>query len=183
MRILGIDPGSHVTGWGVVERRGGGAAHAAHGTLRPTRSAPLAQRLGVLLAGLRELLDRYAPDAVVVEEVFVSASPRAALVLGQARGVALAAAASAGVPVHEYTARTIKAAVTGSGAASKADVQRMVRALLSLPGAPAQDAADALAAALCHARAGVRPPGARSRPSRGRGSARRRGRFVARVVR
>ena len=154
MRVLGIDPGSTVTGFGVVERAGAGVTHLAHGTLRPRKGAPLATRLGTLLEGLSEVIEAHAPEVVVIERVFVSASPRSALVLGQARGVAMASAASRGVPVVEYAPSQIKQAVVGTGAATKHQVQAMVKTLLALPKAPAQDAADALAAAICHAHAG-----------------------------
>ena len=154
MRVLGIDPGSAVTGFGVVDRAGSIVRHRAHGTVRPERGAPLAARLGMLLEGLSEVIEAHAPEVVVIERVFVSASPRSALVLGQARGVAMASAASRGIPVVEYAASQIKQAVVGTGAATKPQVQAMVKTLLELPKAPAQDAADALAAAICHAHAG-----------------------------
>jgi crossover junction endodeoxyribonuclease RuvC len=179
MRILGIDPGSLVTGYGVVERAGGRLRHVAHGTLAAPRSAALPARLAALQAGLVQVIRDHAPDGAVVEQVFVAASARSALVLGEARGVALAAAAAAGLPVFEYGPRAIKLAVAGSGGAAKPEVQRMVRALLDLPALPAADAADALAAAICHVRGMALPPGSRRRPGRGRG--RRAGRFVARL--
>ena len=181
MRILGIDPGSHAMGYGLIDCAAGRVRHVDHGTLRPARGVPLAERLGRLHAGLAELVGRAAPDVVAVEQVFVSASPRSALVLGQARGIALAAAGGAGLAVHEYTARTIKLAVTGTGAAGKAEVQRMVQALLALERRPAQDAADALAVALCHGRARRLPAGAAR--GRGRRGGSRAGRFVMRVSR
>jgi len=173
MRILGIDPGSNVTGYGVVDAQAGGhASHVAHGTLRPARSAPLAGRLATIQAGLREVIRIHAPDLAVVEQVFVSASPRSALVLGQARGVSLAELGAAGIPVEELGAREIKLAVAGSGTAGKAQVQAMVQRLLHLERRPAQDAADALAAALCRAHqgrlAGLGRRSGRRRPGRGR---------------
>jgi len=154
IRILGIDPGSSATGFGLVERQGSRIRHLAHGTLRPPRSAALPQRLAFLHAALVSLLAERAPDCVAVERVFVAASPRAALVLGHARGVVLAAAAGAGLCVSEYAASEVKLAVTGSGSAGKPQVQAMVRRLLALAAAPPRDAADALAVALCHAQAG-----------------------------
>jgi crossover junction endodeoxyribonuclease RuvC len=126
------------------------------------------------------VLRDHAPAGVVVEQVFVAASPRSALVLGQARGVALAAAAAAGLPVFEYGPSVIKRAVAGSGAAPKAEVQRMVTALLALGARPRADAADALAAAICHLRAAALPPGAARGRARGRG--RRAGRFALRLA-
>jgi crossover junction endodeoxyribonuclease RuvC len=175
MRVLGIDPGSAATGWGVVERRGSAVAHRAHGTLRPPRGAPLPARLAAILDGLDGVIAEHAPDVVVVERVFVAASPRSALVLGQARGVALASAAARRVPIVEYAPAQIKQAVVGTGAAAKSQVQAMVKTLLALPRAPAQDAADALAAAICHAHAGrlgALLEGAAPAARRGRGRAR-----------
>jgi crossover junction endodeoxyribonuclease RuvC len=165
MRVLGIDPGSTVTGYGVVERRGARVLHVTHGTLRAPRGAPLAERLAALSAGLAREIGAHRPDVAVVERVYCGRSARAALVLGHARGVALAAAAAAGLPVLEYTAPEIKLAVAGSGAAEKRQVQAMVGRLLGLAPAPAVDASDALAAALCHAHRGpLAVPSAARRP-------------------
>jgi crossover junction endodeoxyribonuclease RuvC len=180
MRILGIDPGSAVTGYGIVDARGGRLRCVAHGTLVSPRGAGLAARLAALHAALSEVIGDHAPAGVVVEQVFVAASPRSALVLGQARGVALAAAAARGLPVYEYGPRTIKLAVAGSGVAAKAEVQRMVEALLGLDARPVPDAADALAAAICHLRAAALPPGAARGRARGRG--RRAPRFALRMA-
>jgi crossover junction endodeoxyribonuclease RuvC len=150
MRILGVDPGSAVTGFGVIERGPGGLVHVAHGTLRP-RGGSLAARLGQLHHDLGEIIARHEPHVAAVEQVFVAASPRSALVLGQARGAILAALAGGGLTVCEYAAAQTKQAVTGSGRATKLQVQRMVQRLLALERRPAGDACDALAAALCHA--------------------------------
>ena len=154
MRILGIDPGSSVTGYGVVERGAGRLVHVAHGTLRPPRSLPLASRLDHLHRTVGEVIARHEPDCVVVEQVFVAASPRSALVLGQARGAILAAVAAGGLPVNEYAATRIKRSVTGNGRANKQQVKLMVRRLLALDQLPVSDAADALATAISHANAG-----------------------------
>jgi crossover junction endodeoxyribonuclease RuvC len=171
MRILGIDPGSVATGFGVVDRTGGALVHVAHGTLRPPRGAALPARLHYLYRALAQVIEEHHPDAVAVEQVFVAVSPRAALVLGQARGAVLAAVAAGGLPVAEYTPAQIKQGVTGSGAAPKSQVQVMVRRILALERAPAADAADALAAAIRHAHEprlallGVTGRRRRSRPS------------------
>jgi len=154
MRILGIDPGSSVTGYGVVERVGANLVHRTHGTLRPPKSQELAVRLAAIQSGLAEVIEDHAPDLAVVEQVFVASSVRSALILGQARGAVLAAVAAAGVPVVEYSAREIKQAVVGTGAAAKAQVQVMVKRILQLERKPSQDAADALAAAICRAHRG-----------------------------
>jgi crossover junction endodeoxyribonuclease RuvC len=171
MRILGIDPGSSVTGYGVVERTGGKLVHLVSGTLRPPKTQALPRRLAAIQSGLAEVIEAYRPDLAVVEQVFVSSSPRSALILGQARGVALAAVAAAGLPVEEFSAREIKQAVAGTGAAEKTQVQAMVKRILRLDRKPSQDAADALAAAICKAhrgRLGDLPRGAPRRRSRAR---------------
>jgi crossover junction endodeoxyribonuclease RuvC len=181
MRILGVDPGSNATGFGVVERRGQRLVHVAHGTLRPRRGAPVELRLHELYEALRAVVRHHAPDAAAVERVFVAASPRSALVLGQARGAALAALGGLGLAVAEYAAAEVKQAVTGSGRADKRQVQRMVGRLLGLERLPELDAADALAAAIGHAQAGgLRALGAaRRRPRRRAGPARLRVRRLA----
>ena len=171
MRILGIDPGTNVTGYGVIEREGARLRHVAHGTLRPARAQAMERRLAELHAGLSGLLASFSPDLVVIERIFVAASGHSALVLGQARGVALAAAGAAGVLVEELAPQAIKLAVTGNGAAHKVQVQAMVRRLLALSLAPPRDAADALAAAICSAHRGrlaaLAPPLASGRARRG----------------
>lgn len=151
MRILGIDPGSVATGWGLVDVVDGDVCHVAHGTLRPPRGLLLPARLAHLHAGLREVIGLYTPELAVVERVFVSRNPRSALVLGQARGTLLAALGEAAIGVDELAAREIKQAVVGSGAAAKKQVQAMVAGLLGLEIRPGSDAADALAAAICAA--------------------------------
>lgn len=151
MRLLGLDPGLRVTGWGVIDVAGNHLRHAAHGTVRSSSDKPLAVRLMELHDGLREIIAQYRPDAAAVEETFVNRNASSTLKLGQARGVVLLAPALAGVPVCEYATNLIKKSVVGTGHASKAQIAEMVRRLL--PGAvPADsDAADALAAAICHA--------------------------------
>ncbi len=187
MRILGIDPGSRATGYGIVERNGHQISHVVHGTLRPPRGGEAAGRLAALLAELGEVVRTHAPDVAVVERVFLASNPSSALVLGQARGVALAAAATGGLPVREYTASQIKRAVTGHGGAAKTQVQWMVQELLGLTARPAAAAAAALAAALCHGHTGrladLVADGARGAP-RGRGQRPRSGgRVVVRRAR
>ena len=172
MRILGIDPGSTVTGYGVVAREGSALRHVAHGTVRPRRGATSSERLAQLHAGICELVAAHAPDVAAVEQVFVRpGNPKSALVLGQARGVALAALGAAGLPTVEPTAQAVKLAVAGTGAASKEQVQAMVRRLLSLDRPPPADAADALAAAICRAHQGrLADLPLASRAARGRAS-------------
>lgn len=154
LRILGIDPGSTAMGFGVVERREGGVHHVAHGVVRPRREGSMALRLDALYGAVCEMIEMHRPEVASIEEVFVARSARSALVLGQARGVALAALGARGLTVHEYAPTRIKQQVTGSGRAAKVQIQRMVRRVLELERTPAADAADALAIAICHAQLG-----------------------------
>ena len=152
VRILGIDPGLRVTGFGVLECRGQVLTYVTSGVVR-TQDAPLPARLKTILDSLAEVIVRHTPDQVAVEQVFVNVNPQSTLRLGQARGAAIAAAVLAGLPVTEYTAGQVKQSVVGGGRAQKPQVQEMVRRLLALPGRPQPDAADALATAICHAHA------------------------------
>jgi crossover junction endodeoxyribonuclease RuvC len=149
-RILGIDPGTVVTGWGLVETSRGAPVSPAHGTIRSSPRDRQEIRLSRIYRGLREILARYQPDAISLEKVFFARDPQSALKLGQVRGVALLAAVESGVAVYEYSSAEIKKAAVGYGQASKEQVEKMVRASLRLPQRVAGDAADALAAALCH---------------------------------
>jgi crossover junction endodeoxyribonuclease RuvC len=154
MRVLGVDPGSSATGFGLIERKDGRVRHLRHGVLRPPVGADLSIRLRFLYAGLLEILAAETPDVAVVERVFLASNPSSALVLGQARGALLASLGAADIRVEELAARQVKKAVTGSGAADKAQIQSMVVRLLCLEAAPPTDAADALALALTYAQAG-----------------------------
>lgn len=149
--ILGIDPGLNRCGWGLVLSEGSRLAHVAHGVITPKQQQQLASRLHDVFEGLCAVMEEHRPHEVAVEETFVNSNARAALALGQARGVALAAAARAGVLVAEYAPTTIKKAIVGSGAADKTQIAFMVRRLLPTAGDVAADAADALGVALCHA--------------------------------
>ena len=150
-RILGIDPGSRAAGWGVVETDGPQLRALDHGVIRVDADASLGVRLTELYRRVGEVLGRYDPAEVVIEQVFTARNVRSALVLGHARGVLLLAAAGSGCEVHEYAPRAVKKAVAGYGQADKVQVAEMVQSLLGLPKRPAQDAADALALAICHA--------------------------------
>ncbi|MDR1935811.1 MAG: crossover junction endodeoxyribonuclease RuvC [Candidatus Accumulibacter sp.] len=154
LRILGIDPGLRVTGFGVIEKTGNRLGYLASGCIRTDAADALPARLGAIHAGLGELLARYRPDQAVVEIVFVNVNPQSTLLLGQARGAAITALVAGGVEVAEYTALQVKQAVVGNGHADKVQVQHMVRRLLSLAGDPSPDAADALACAIAHAHGG-----------------------------
>jgi crossover junction endodeoxyribonuclease RuvC len=153
MRILGIDPGLRITGFGVVDQEGARLVYVASGRIR-TPDGDLAQRLKVILDGLAEVINDHRPALVALEKVFVNVNPNSTLMLGQARGTAMCAAVMHGLPVAEYTALQVKQAVVGNGHAQKRQVQEMVRRLLKLAGYPSPDAADALACAICHAHGG-----------------------------
>lgn len=153
MRVLGIDPGTQRTGWGVVERRGTRMVHHGHGLIVTRRDATLEGRLLAIFEGLAAVLEEYRPGAVAVEDVFHAKHAASALKLGHARGVALVAAARAGLTVQAYPPARVKRVVTGYGAADKVQVARMIAAFLGLAEPPRADAADALAIALCHASA------------------------------
>lgn len=150
-RILGIDPGSRVTGYGLIDCVGDRATVLAHGCLR-VGAGSLAPRVAEIYRGISALIAEHAPDEMAVEAVFMARGADAALKLGQARGAVIAAGAQAGLDIHEYAARRVKSAVAGTGSATKEQIQRMVKLLLRLPDEPPSDAADALAIALCHAR-------------------------------
>ncbi len=154
IRILGIDPGLRITGFGVIEKAGNKLTYLASGCIKTDAKASLPVRLGTIHAGLCELVTQYQPDQAVVEIVFVNVNPQSTLLLGQARGAAITALVAGGVEVAEYTALQVKQAVVGNGHADKIQVQHMVRRLLSLPGDPSPDAADALACAIAHAHGG-----------------------------
>lgn len=153
LRILGIDPGLRVTGFGIIELSGQKLEYVASGCVR-SGEGELPVRLKVLLEGLQEVIATYRPDCAAVEQVFVNVNPKSTLLLGQARGAAICAAVLHALPVAEYTALQVKQAVVGAGKAHKTQVQAMVRKLLRLPGDPGPDAADALACAICHAHGG-----------------------------
>lgn len=167
MRVLGIDPGSRFLGFGVVEERHGRLSHVGHGVIRTDAGAPLEQRLLEIFSGLRQAMALYRPDAVAVEGIFHHRNARSALVLGQARGIALLVAAQAGLEVHEYPPARVKKAVGAGGADGKGAVARMVETFLHLEGPIRSDATDALAIAMCHlnyCRGGVRGAKATARP-------------------
>lgn len=149
--ILGVDPGLNRCGWGLVASEGSRLSHVAHGVIKPPPQQQLASRLHDLFEALSVVIEQYQPHEAAVEETFVNSNARAALALGQARGVALAAAARRGLLVAEYAPTTIKKAVVGTGAADKTQIAFMVRRLLPTAGDVTADAADALGVALCHA--------------------------------
>ena len=170
-RILGIDPGLRVTGFGVISVHGSALTFLACGCIKSDARETLPLRLAMILRDLTAVIAREQPTEVAVEKVFVNVNPQSTLLLGQARGTAISAAVQAGLPVAEYTALQVKQAVVGHGKAAKEQVQEMVKRLLHLPGAPSADAADALACAIAHAHSaaglgGLRKAGYRVRGGR-----------------
>lgn len=151
MRIFGIDPGSTITGYGIIDACGNQLRHVDNGVIRPKASASYPERLLQIFESLERLLTSFAPMAVAIEEVFVAKNVHSALHLGQARGVAILAAIRRGLPVHEYSTRTVKQSVVGYGNASKEQIQQMTVRLLGLQEVAATDAADALAVAITYA--------------------------------
>jgi crossover junction endodeoxyribonuclease RuvC len=155
LRILGIDPGLRVTGFGVIGRDGQRLDYVTSGCIRTRDKGELAERIRTILDGLAEVIATHRPEQVAIEKVFVNVNPQSTLLLGQARGAAMSAAVLADLPVSEYTALQVKQAVVGRGHANKEQVQEMVKRLLKLSGYPSADAADALACAICHAHGGL----------------------------
>lgn len=150
MIVLGIDPGSRITGYGIVEKAGNRLVHIDNGAIFTDSATDFPGRLKKIFDGLLEVIAQYRPDQVAIENIFFSTNPQSALKLGQARGAAIVAAVHCGLPVAEYTALQVKQAVVGQGRAEKAQVQKMLKALLGLPETAQEDASDALAVAICH---------------------------------
>lgn len=148
--ILGIDPGSRITGYGVIRQQGRRLEYLGSGCIR-TDAVDLAGKLGQIFAGVTEVITQFQPDTFAIEQVFMAKNPDSALKLGQARGSAIVAAVNAGLPVSEYAARLIKQSVVGNGNADKKQMQHMVVQVLKLAATPQADAADALGVAICHA--------------------------------
>ncbi len=151
MKILGIDPGLRTTGFGVIYKEGKTLHYIASGTVKTPSEEGLPLRLKTIFDGISEIIATYQPNCAAIEKVFVNVNPQSTLLLGQARGAAISALVAAELAVYEFTALQIKQAVVGYGKAQKKQVQEMVQRLLSLPGKPGSDAADALGVAICHA--------------------------------
>lgn len=151
MIILGIDPGSRKTGYGIISKQGNRLIHVDNGAIFTQSAKDFPERLERIFTGLSEIIAQYRPEVVAVEDVFLAKNAQSALKLGQARGAAIVAAVNVGLPVHEYTAMQVKQAVVGTGRAEKTQVQQMIKALLNLPEVAQEDASDALAVAICHA--------------------------------
>lgn len=168
--ILGIDPGSRITGYGLIREVGRKIEYVDSGCIRTTKDGELSERLLQIYNGVCQLMDNYFPSEVAIEQIFMHENPNSALKLGHARGVAMVAAASHRMKIHEYTPREIKQALVGHGGALKEQVSHMVVILLGLNKAPQADAADALAVAICHShrRNGLSQVYAKKRSTRGR---------------
>ncbi|MDE3021792.1 MAG: crossover junction endodeoxyribonuclease RuvC [Pseudomonadota bacterium] len=167
MRILGIDPGLRITGFGLITIEAGKLAYIASGCIK-SGEGELPARLRRILDGLNEIIELYRPDEVAIEQVFVNVNPHSTLLLGQARGAAISAVVLHDLPVKELTALQVKQAVVGNGHADKIQVQEMVKRLLALSAVPSTDAADALACAICHAHGSARKEDRAYRVRRGR---------------
>ena len=153
IRILGIDPGLRITGFGVIEKSDARLHYIGSGCIK-TQADELPKRLKLIFESLSEIISEYQPAQVSIEQVFVNANPKSTLLLGQARGAAICAAVAKNLVVAEYTALQVKQAIVGNGHAQKNQIQAMVKNLLNLSGDPSLDAADALACAICHAHGG-----------------------------
>ena len=150
MRVFGIDPGSHLTGYGIVEKRDNKLVHIDNGVVRPQSNQSFNERLRIIYQQICDLLDEFKPDVVALEDTFVAKNAKSAMKLGQARGVAILAASVRGLDIVEYHPTHIKQAITGVGGATKSQIQMMVKAILKLPDVAQEDASDALAVAICH---------------------------------
>lgn len=150
-RIIGIDPGSRITGYGVIDSVRGKIAFVACGVVKTSPDESFSVRLNQIFDGINEVIQVHEPTVAAIEDVFLATNPRSALKLGQARGSAVVAVTQNGLQVYDYSPKLIKQAVVGYGQAAKEQVQHMVRVLLGLNGSPSSDAADALAVAICHA--------------------------------
>ena len=158
MRILGIDPGSHVTGYGVIEKEGNNLRHVLHGEIKPLKSSLLSTVLISIYQQLSALIKETSPDAIVVENIFYGKNVRSLIKQAQVRGLVIFTGADLGIPIFEYSPLEVKQAVVGYGRAEKRQVQIMVKAILKLSSLPPADAADALAVAVCHANFGKEQP-------------------------
>jgi crossover junction endodeoxyribonuclease RuvC len=151
LRILGIDPGSHVTGYGIIEKKGNYLRHVLHGEIKAKKESPLSIMLISIYQQLSAVIEQNAPQAIALENIFYGKNVRSLIKQAQVRGVVIFAGADKGMPVFEYSPLEVKKAVVGYGRAEKRQVQIMVKAILKLPVLPPADAADALATAICHA--------------------------------
>ncbi len=149
IRILGIDPGSRITGFGIVEQSGFDLNFVACGVVKSTPTLAMEERLKEIYQGIRAVINQHNPQHAAIEQVFVAKNPNAAIKLGQARGVLLLAVSQASIPLREFSPKAVKQAVVGYGQAGKGQIQQAVRALLKLSSSPSSDAADALAIAMC----------------------------------
>ncbi len=158
MRVLGIDPGSHITGYGLIDREKGGLKVVTYGDIKPARGMRLTACLDAIHGRLEEVVAEHRPDAIAVEDIFYGKNVKSLIRQGHVRGVTLLAGARAGISVYAYSPLEVKQSVVGYGRAEKTQVQQMVKAILGLADVPTPDAADALAVAICHAHFGKETP-------------------------
>lgn len=151
MKVLGIDPGNHITGYGVVEKRNSGIIHVVHGEIKMAKGTSLSSRLVKIYDDLLEVIDRLAPDVMAVEDIFYGKNVKSLIRQGEVRGITILAGSHRRIPIYEYTPLEVKKAVVGYGRAEKNQIQNMIKAILNLSELPPTDAADALAIAICHA--------------------------------
>jgi len=151
LKVLGIDPGNHITGYGVVEKRKSVIVHVAHGEIKVAKGTYPSSRLVKIYDDLLEVIDRATPDVMAVEDVFYGKNVKSLIRQGEVRGIAILAGSHRRIPIYEYTPLEVKKAVVGYGRAEKNQIQNMVKAILNLSELPPADAADALAIAICHA--------------------------------
>lgn len=163
MKVIGIDPGSHITGYGIVEKTGSKLVCIASGAIKTDPALPLERRLCAIFTGINDVISAHAPDGAAIESVFYAKNVKSAVQLSHARGVALLASALASLGVHEYSPRSVKLATVGYGNASKEQVKMMISRILNTPEPRLQDAADALAVAVCHLHT-WRPAAAQAEP-------------------
>lgn len=149
--ILGIDPGSRKTGFGLINQHGTRMEYVSSGVIRVHKEPTLPDRLDLIYSSVGEIIEQFSPACMAIEQVFMGRGPDSALKLGQARGAAIIAGTQAKIEIYEYAARKVKQSVAGNGNADKDQIGYMVKSILKLPGVPQEDAADALAIALCHA--------------------------------
>ncbi len=150
MRVLGIDPGNHIAGYGIVEKQRNGPVHVMHGEVKVPKGTSLSSCLVMIYDNLMEVIDGSLPDAIAIEDIFYGKNVKSLIRQSEARGVIILAGSHRRIPIYEYTPLEIKKAVVGYGRAEKNQIQNMVKTILHLPGLPPQDAADALAVAICH---------------------------------
>ena len=158
MRVLGIDPGNYITGYGIIEKQKNHLQHITHGEIKLARTSSHSSCLTTIYYHVLEIIDKSVPDVFAIEDIFYGKNVKSLIRQGEVRGIAILAASQRNLPIYEYTPLQVKKAVVGYGRAEKSQVQKMIKAILNLSQVPSADAADALAVAICHANHSVRVP-------------------------